>query len=123
METQLPYSEQVEKAVLGSLFLEASLLPDAHLEESDFYSERHRTIYRALKRLADADKPIDPLTVRAALEDTDELEAAGGVAYLASLDVDLPDIGRFDHYVEIVKERAQQRHLIELSVGLRNVIK
>ena len=50
---------------------------------------------------------------QAALEQQKKLEVVGGVAYLASLDLELPDLGRLENYVEIVKERSVRRRLIE----------
>ncbi|HEY0556780.1 MAG TPA: replicative DNA helicase, partial [Thermoanaerobaculia bacterium] len=41
--------------------------------------------------------------------------ARGGLAYLTGLDLDLPDIGRIDAYVEIIKERSVRRRLIQMS--------
>ena len=55
---------------------------------------------------------VDLRTLQAQLETRKHLESIGGVAYLAALDVDLPDLGRFDSYVEIVKERSVRRRLI-----------
>jgi len=40
------------------------------------------------------------------------LEAVGGLSYLATLDLDLPDLGRLDEYVTIVKEKSVRRDLI-----------
>ena len=55
---------------------------------------------------------IDLRTVQARLEQRAQMEGVGGVAYLAGLDVDLPDLGRVSSYVEIVKERSLRRRLI-----------
>ena len=53
---------------------------------------------------------------QALAEQRKQLDKIGGVAYLASLDLELPDLGRLDSYVEIVKERSIRRRLI-LSRG------
>jgi replicative DNA helicase len=60
-----------------------------------------------------AEVEVDLRTLQASLEQQDKLESVGGVAYLAGLDLDLPDLGRLDTYVEIVKERSVRRRLIE----------
>ena len=112
----LPHSEESERAVLAAILLDA----DRHLASTatrlkpdDYYFERHRLLYEAMLALQESDSPIDLRTVQARLEQRDQFEAAGGVAYLATLEVDLPDLGRVDSYVEIIKERALRRRLID----------
>src|SRR5260370_1039867 len=56
---------------------------------------------------------IDLRTLQAKLEQRGQIELVGGLAYLTGLDLDLPDIGRIDAYVEIVKERSVRRRLIQ----------
>ncbi len=110
-----PHSEESERAVLASVMLDPSRLAtvSGRLTLEDFYSEQHRTLYRAMLDLQEQGVTIDLRTLQARLEQQDRLESVGGVAYLASLDLDLPDLGRLDAYVEIVKERSVRRRLIE----------
>lgn len=113
----LPHSEESERAVLAAMLLDASVLPtvSARLREEDFYLDRHRVLYSAVLSLQDADGVVDLRTLQARLEQQGRLEAAGGLAYLAGLDLDLPDLGRVDSYVEIIKERSVRRRLISAS--------
>lgn len=112
----LPQSEESERAVLAAVLLDARLLPtvSGRLKVEDFYLDRHRRLYGAMLELQDVDSPIDLRTLQARLEQRGELEQAGGLAYLAGLDIDLPDLGRFETYVEIVKERSIRRRLIDV---------
>ncbi|MCL4839075.1 MAG: replicative DNA helicase [Thermoanaerobaculia bacterium] len=112
----LPQSEESERAVLAAALLDPRLLPavSARLTVDDFYHQRHRLLYQAMLDLQDQQVAIDVRTLQASLEQAAKLEAAGGLAYLATLDVDLPDLGRVENYVEIVKERAVRRRLIEV---------
>ncbi len=82
------------------------------LHVEDFYLERHQRIYESLLALQESATGIDLRTVQADLEQRDLLERAGGLAYLAGLEVDLPDLSRIEDYVEIVKERALRRRLM-----------
>lgn len=113
----LPRSEESERAVLAALLLDPRALPAVaqQLHAGDFYAARHRVIYQAMLALARSDQPIDLRTLQARLESFGSLDGLGGLAYLASLDLDLPDIGRLDAYVAIVRERAARRRLIELA--------
>jgi replicative DNA helicase len=112
----LPFSDESERAVLAAVLLDPRLLPSVsgRLTAEDFYSDRHRRIYATMLTLQDEATAIDLRTVQASLEQQGALEAIGGFAYLAGLDVDLPDLGRFETYVEIVKERSVRRRLIEV---------
>ncbi|MCB1054825.1 MAG: replicative DNA helicase [Acidobacteria bacterium] len=113
----LPHSDESERAVLAAVLLEPALLPliSARLTVDDFYLERHRHVYQAMLDLQEGGVEIDLRTLQARLEERVQLEAAGGLAYLATLDVDLPDLSRVDAYAEIVKERSVRRRLVETS--------
>jgi len=119
MITTLPHSEEAERAVLGAILLDPELVKPAsqRLQPEDFFQERHATIYRAML----AGK-TDLRALQAQLEDRGKFEEVGGIAYLASLDLDLPDLGRFDVYVEIVKERALRRELWQGAVELMRAV-
>jgi replicative DNA helicase len=112
--TTLPHSEESERAVLAGVLVDPSVFPtlSGRLEPDDFYSERNRIVFSAMLEIQEAESTIDLRTLQAQLEQEKKLEDMGGVAYLASLDLDLPDIGRLDSYVEIVKERSVRRRLI-----------
>lgn len=113
----LPHSEESERAVLASVMLDPRVLPtiSGRLRDEDFYLEKHRILYSAMLEIQEADSTIDLRTVQAKLEHQQTLEKVGGMAYLASLDLDLPDLGRVETYVELVKERSVRRRLIAAS--------
>ncbi|HEX6200891.1 MAG TPA: replicative DNA helicase [Thermoanaerobaculia bacterium] len=113
----LPHSEESERAVLAAILLDGTVLPtvSGRLTQDDFYLDKHRLVFDAVLALQAADQAIDLRTVQARLEQQGKLEAVGGLAYLAGLDLDLPDLGRVDAYVEIIKERSIRRRLITAS--------
>ena len=110
----LPYSEEAERAVLAAVLLDPELLAvmAGRLVVEDFYLERHQLIYQAMLDLQLAGTLIDLRTLQARLEARAAIENVGGIAYLATLDLDLPDLGRVETYVELVKERSLRRRLI-----------
>ena len=73
-----PQNLEAEESVLGALMVsEAAMNPvilDVRLEREDFYRERHRIIFRAIKRLYERSEPIDALTVSELLAQQGELE-------------------------------------------------
>ena len=112
----LPHSEESERAVLAAAILDPPQLATVagRLAIDDFYGERHQIIFRAMLDLQEQGTSIDVRTLQARLEQRNQLEAVGGLGYLSSLDLDLPDLGRVDSYVEIVKERSLRRRLIRM---------
>ena len=111
----LPHSEESERAVLAGVLLDPARLSavSERLTSEDFYSERHRSLYQIMVDLQMSGTEIDMRTLQARLEQQEKLEAVGGLAYLASLDLDLPDLARLDTYVELIKERSVRRRLID----------
>ena len=111
----LPYSEESERAVLAAVLLDSEhqlASTASRLVKDDFYLERHQRLYQSMLDLQSSGTDIDLRTLQARLEQTQQLELVGGLSYLATLDVDLPDLSRVDNYVEIIKERSLRRRLI-----------
>jgi replicative DNA helicase len=83
--------------------------------EGDFYNRSHQIIYRAILRLLTKSHPIDLITVSENLEEMDELESAGGFAYLGELSKNTPSSANVSAYAQIIKERAITRELIGVA--------
>ncbi len=112
-----PQSLEAEQSVLGGLLLSNDGW-DAVAESvtaSDFYRPGHRLIYRQIAKLADEAQPVDVITVADKLEASGELEAVGGLAYLAELAQNTPSASNIRAYAEVVRERAGLRRLIEAA--------
>jgi replicative DNA helicase len=113
----LPHSAEAERAVLGALLLDPLCIAQVRtrLEPRDWHLERHRVLYQAFLDVADAGSTPDLRTLQAHLEQAGTFGGVGGLAYLATLDLDLPDLSRLDEYVAIVKERSVRRDLIAVA--------
>ncbi len=112
-----PHSIEAERSVLGGVLLSGDNW-DAVAElvtHTDFYRADHRLIFRHMMRLADTSQPIDPVTVADGLNASDELEAAGGFAYLAELAESTPSASNIRAYATVVRDRAALRHLIQAA--------
>jgi len=81
----------------------------------DFYRRDHQLIFRAIGDLADRGQPCDAVTVSEFLERRDELDDAGGLAYLGQLAKDTPSAANIVAYAEIVRERSMLRALIRVG--------
>lgn len=112
-----PHSMEAEQSVLGSMLI----APDSWdkvaeiIVEEDFYNRSHQTIFRAIIRLLALSKPVDLITVSEELENHNELEEAGGFAYLGELAKNTPSSANVVAYSEIIRERAVTRQLIGVA--------
>ena len=112
-----PHSIEAEQSVLGSMLI----APDSWdkvaeiVVEEDFYNRSHQIIYRAIVRLLTKSQPIDIITVSEDLEGMDELEPAGGFAYLGELAKNTPSSANVSAYAQIIKERSITRELIGVA--------
>ena len=114
-----PQNLEAEESVLGALMVSGGALDavilDVRLGDDDFYRDRHRQIFRAIKRLYERSEAIDAITVSEVLKSEGELEEVGGrdaVSHLASV---VPVPGNAKHYAEIVKRNALLRRLLSAS--------
>jgi replicative DNA helicase len=114
-----PQNLEAEESVLGALMVSGGALDavilDVRLGDEDFYRERHRLVFKAIKRLYERSEAIDAITVSELLRSEGELEEAGGrdaVSHLASV---VPVPGNAKHYAEIVKRNALLRRLLTAS--------
>ncbi|MBL8535189.1 MAG: replicative DNA helicase [Betaproteobacteria bacterium] len=115
-----PHSVEAEQAVLGGLLLENSAwdrIGDL-ITEDDFYRADHRLVWRHISRLIEASRPADVLTAAESLERSDELEKAGGLAYVAMLAENTPSAANIRRYAEIVRERSIMRKLVEVGSSI-----
>ncbi|MCL1038616.1 replicative DNA helicase [Shewanella corallii] len=112
-----PHSLEAEQSVLGGLMLDTEAwdkVAEAIVRE-DFYSRSHRMIFSSMEKLVESGQPIDLVTVSEQLELENELEDAGGFAYLGEIAKNTPSAGNIVSYAEIVRERAVVRELIRVA--------
>lgn len=107
-------------SVLGGVLLENQALNKALelLTADDFYKESHRKIFNALINLSDKGDPADLVTLTAALESRNELDAVGGNAYLTALVDYVPTAANITYYSKLVKEKAVSRRLISAATEI-----
>ena len=115
-----PYSEDAEQAVLSAMLLDADAMSRAAelVDETMFYREPHRRIFKAMVTLQREGAAVDPLTLSNELERMGSLEAVGGKDYLGTLIDIVPTAANVEHHCKIVKEKALRRRLIEVATGI-----
>jgi len=112
-----PHSVEAEQSLLGGLMLDQRAWDQVAdvLHVDDLYRADHRLIFSAIAELVARNQPPDAVTVGEHLQRTGQLEAAGGLAYLARLVEDTPSAANIRAYARIVRERAMLRKLIEIG--------
>src|SRR5271163_4316217 len=113
-ERGLPANIDAERAILGAVLLENVLYNEAaeRLRAEDFALDSHTRIFARMGELIDSGRAVDIFTLSEELARRKEVEAIGGVAYLASLTEGLPRRLSIEDYVRIVKDKSLLRQLI-----------
>ena len=112
-----PHSVEAEQSVLGAVMLDHRAwerIADA-VSAEDFYRADHRLIFKTLAKLVERDQPPDAITVGEQLERQNQLDAAGGLAYIAQLVEATPSAANVRAYAGIVRDNSMLRQLIEIG--------
>ncbi len=115
-----PWSNEAEQAVLGAMLLDqdAALKAAELLDDSMFYKEAHRILFRAMVSLTERNDVIDPVTLREELAKRGDLDRAGGMEYLAALIDVVPTAANVEYHTRIVRDKAVLRRLVEAATEI-----
>lgn len=113
----LPNSLEAEQALLGCLLIDNDTQAEIleRLSEEDFYQESHQLIIGAMKKVFNARKPVDLVTLADQLETEKCLDKAGGITYITDLATITPSTANYKTYFDIVKRDSINRRLIRAS--------
>jgi len=116
-ERSAPWTPEAEISVLGGMLIDADAVAKAVelVDDSMFYREGNRRLFRAMRRLFERGEAIDPVTLTEELRNSGELESAGGPAYLAELIEAVPTAANIEYHAKIIRDKALLRRLIEAS--------
>ena len=81
----------------------------------DFYRAQHQIIFDAMADLANANEPLDAVTLSEALNSRGLLDKAGGISFLAEIAETTPGASNVLAYAQIVRERSTLRQLISVA--------
>jgi len=114
LEAGLPANVDAEKTILGAILLDNAAHAEAAevLKADDFSLDSHRRIFLRMSELIDSGRAVDIVTLSNELARYKEVEAVGGVAYLASLTEGLPRRPVIEDYIRIVKDKSMLRRLM-----------
>ena len=115
-----PQNIDAEKSVLGSLLIDEEAIGSAieMLDETWFYEQANRQIFKAILELYNQRKNVDLITLSDKLKNDGTLEQIGGVSYLSFLIDLVPSAANVEHYANIVKEKGILRRLIKNATNI-----
>jgi len=111
---------EAEVSVLGGLLIDAESITKVQdqLDDSMFFREQHRVLFRAMRQLQERRTAIDVVTLGDLLQSSGELERAGGIEYLAELLDAVPTAANIQYHARIVRDKALLRRLVDASTRI-----
>jgi replicative DNA helicase len=115
LERPLPSSAEAERAILGSILIDNSVVSQAIelLRPEDFYVPSHRRIFLAMIALFEKESEINPILIAEELRRDGAVEAVGGLSFISNLHYGLPHFANIAHYAKIVRDKSVLRQLIK----------
>jgi replicative DNA helicase len=119
-DRQIPFDDAAEQQVIGSLLIDRDAIFKVAdlLRVDDFYMPRHQRIYDVALALLERRERIDSLTIQMELARREELDRAGGQAYLRALAEGVPTAAEIERYGRIVRDRAILRRLLGAATSI-----
>ncbi len=116
----LPNDLAAEMSVLGVAFLDQDKIEiiNDSVTEDMFYSEKNRTIFKAIMELYKTGEPVDIMTVKAELDKKKALNEVGGITYLTEVIDSVVTAANLNYYIKILKELAIRRNLINTATDI-----
>ncbi len=117
IERKMPQNLEAEMAVLGSAFLTTYALEKVceELLPEMFLNAANKRIFEAIYELHQNKIPLDSTTVKNEIEKKSNISSIGGIEYLSEVIDSVITAANVDHYIDIVREKALRRKLIEVT--------
>src|SRR6266478_2095444 len=117
LERPLPSSPESERAILGSILLDNSLIAQAVelVRPNDFYVPSHKRVFQAMIFLFEHASEIDPILIAEDLKLDGSLEAVGGMIFLSNLGYGLPHVTTIVPYAKVVRGKSLLRQLVRTA--------
>ena len=117
LSKQLPHSTEAEQAVLGSMFIDESCIPEVvtALKPEDFYLRQNREIYETIYRMVELSAPVDLVTVLEQMRQSGTFKENTTDRYVLQLMEITPTAANVKEYVSIVRDKALLRRVAEAA--------
>lgn len=122
LEKSLPSSPDTERAFLGSIFLDNSLIFQAvevlPPEQNLIYSLSYRVIYEAMIELYKVGAPLDYITVGEELRRAGNYEMAGEGVGITGTTYGVMHVSNLEPYAKIIRGKALLRNIIKTAAKM-----
>lgn len=114
----IPHNLEAEQSVIGGLLLDDDRSERVQkvlsiLKPESFYIRAHQVLFAEMREMFRDNKPVDGLTLFAALESKGLTEQIGGFAYLSEISKNTPSAANIVAYAMSVREAAMERYGIQ----------
>ena len=118
----LPHSIDAEKAVIGSMIMDADAVVAASemITGDDFYQRQYGILFDAMVELYNEGKPVDVLTLQERLKMKDVPEEFSIIEFISELVSSVPTSANVRHYAQTVSDDATLRRLIRVNEEIAN---
>ena len=99
---------EAEKALIGAVLIMPSVVSEIEIKPADFYSDKHRLIWSAIRDIAGDQQSPDMVTIAGRLG-AERLEKIGGEKYLTALVTSCPNSTNYQEYANQVSRIARKR--------------
>src|ERR1051326_8648289 len=117
LDKPLPSSPDTERAILGSIILDNSLIAQAveMLEPADFYVPSNNRVFKAMRVLFEHNSEITLLLISEILKRDHSLESVGGMIFLSNLTYGLPHVTTIVQFAKVVRGKSLLRQLVKVA--------
>ena len=117
LERALPSSPETERAILGAIILDNTLISQAVelLKPADFYVPSHRRIFLAMIALFERSSEINPILIADELRRDNSLDSSGGLLFLTNLAYGLPHVTSIEQFARVVRGKSLLRQLVKVA--------
>ena len=120
----MPHSLEAERAVIGSMLMDADAIPSANdiLNDTDFYNKQYGTLFEAMIQLHNEGRSSDLITLKAKLEESGVPSEVISLDFIRDIIAGVPTSANVKEYANIVYEKAVLRNLIRTTNDITNQV-
>lgn len=119
----LPHSAEAERAVIGSMIMDADAIVTASeiISGDDFYQRQYGILFDTMVELNNTGTPVDLITLPEALKTKDAPEELYSVEFISELVNEVTVSTNVKHYAQMVADKAALRRLIKANEEIANM--
>ena len=113
MSKQMPFSEEAEKGMLGTIILDHQKMFSVDVKEVEFYKKQHQVLWEAMRAFIYDNNHLDPIAFSERLKQDGVFDQVGGFDYLLELQDHTIVPAHSQYYANIIHDKYKLRKHIE----------